>query len=335
MRLDPFNYAIYASLVTLSTSVALAAIIPQPSPSPCLTIAPFTASNGVRTSQFITPTAQPELRPRFLRRQLSGSLDLGTNDPSTCNVGVCAKGTYCTVFRGFSIDAALVTGLCLANGARLTSFTECQDYTSTSRGEIISRPTGQIISGTSFCGPAYPYCSSRYVQTGYGIGTFLWRDCWNNTGAEFSTILNPSWRLYADASLTESISSGTSVTSSGTSATSSNTVGSAVSSPVESSASKRTTLSPSAIAGLSIGCIIAATLGVAGIMVVWSKTHKQAEVRNEGLLGKGSTPMYYSGTPQEAAGVYPYTGQPVYPVEVPGDADLRIQPVELGVGKER
>ncbi|KAF8244411.1 hypothetical protein K440DRAFT_609698 [Wilcoxina mikolae CBS 423.85] len=328
MRLDPFYYAIYAPLVTLSTSIAFAAFIPQPSPSPCFTIAPFTASNSVRTSQYITPTAQPELRPRFLRRQLSNSLDLGINDPSTCNVGVCDEGTYCTVFRGFSIDAALVTGLCLANGARLTSFTECQDYTSTSGSDKISISTGQIISGTSFCGASYPYCSSRYVQTGYGVGTFLWRDCWNNTDASSSTILNPSWRLYADTSSTESITSGTS-------ATSSITAGPTATTPAAESTSsgeKITPLSPGAIAGISIGCIIVATLGVAAVMVVWSKTHNQAEVGNEGFLGKEPTPAYYSGIPQGAAGFYPYTRQPV---EVPGDGDLRIQPVELGVGKER
>jgi len=82
---------------------------PRPSPiSPHISATSYAAHSAYPD---LAPTPIPELRLRDVneRRQLD---TLGMNDPSTCNVGVCASSLYCTVFGDNPITASTVMGLC-------------------------------------------------------------------------------------------------------------------------------------------------------------------------------------------------------------------------------
>ncbi|KAF8541737.1 hypothetical protein BDD12DRAFT_828341 [Trichophaea hybrida] len=56
------------------------------------------------------PTVTPDLR----RRQASVTDTLGWSDSSTCNIGVCDSGQYCTVFSAAPLANVAAQGVCCA-----------------------------------------------------------------------------------------------------------------------------------------------------------------------------------------------------------------------------
>ncbi|KAF8541738.1 hypothetical protein BDD12DRAFT_828344 [Trichophaea hybrida] len=260
------------------------------------------------------PTHIPDLR----RRQTTDTL--GWSDPATCNVGVCDSGQYCTVFTSSS-SASIIPGVCCAKSRICSSMTSCIDNTAHLMSSI---SLGIYSGGTVFCGTSFPYCSSRYFQYGYGLGTFLEIDCWKTRdGAAEITILNPSWRLYATHTAPEKgplptttyeiPSSSFSLSSSGPPATSTEIL---LSSFVTAGNSKPP-IQAGTIAGIAIGCIAVVALCVVGILLLWSKLKRVSSVRplqqQTGQVVENNEPK----EEDEGEGGMRYSVVPAYQVQQP------------------
>ncbi|KAF8541753.1 hypothetical protein BDD12DRAFT_878152 [Trichophaea hybrida] len=122
-------------------------------------------------------------------------------------------------------------------------------------------------------GASWPDCSTEFVQYGYGLGTLAEVNCWLRAGAigvYTTTYTNPSWRQYATVTSPAKgpMPSTSSSTSSSSSSSSSETlirvVSSAPSNPTSSG--KGVSMPIGAIAGIALGCLIVAVIGVVVIM---------------------------------------------------------------------
>ena len=164
-------------------------------------------------------------------------------------------------------------------------------------------------------GHDFPSCSRKTVLYGYGLGTFVQLNdvCYRNMSPDelTQTIINPSRALYqyetnpAKGPMPTTTSSiqrpPSTVTSDHTTAV------------PEQPGGNGTNLPAGAIAGIAIGCILVAVLGVAGLMVVRSRTRspnriaEPAAVFRPGQL-ETPAPIYTDGSPQSV--VHPITLQP-------------------------
>ncbi|KAF8541754.1 hypothetical protein BDD12DRAFT_828304 [Trichophaea hybrida] len=241
---------------------------PRPSPS----YYPHIASTSRDTPSAclnIAPTPVPELRHRNLQqRQVPDSL--GWNDPLTCNVGVCASSLYCTVFGTPSAVTDAVVGVCCVAGPSCPLRTSCVDLASHTISTIGTQ-LAVYTNGTIFCGTSYPYCSSRFVKYGYGLGTFVDVDCYNKQiGQMTNTVLNPSWRLYATETNPAKgpRPSITYTTESTTAPSSSMTASTATAAPTATASPGKQGLSTGAIAGIAVGGIATIALCVLAVIAV-------------------------------------------------------------------
>ncbi|KAF8241398.1 hypothetical protein K440DRAFT_665335 [Wilcoxina mikolae CBS 423.85] len=249
-----------------------------PAPSSYPRIATSTLlSDSLPVTVHMQPTPTPELR----RRQVSDSL--GWNDPSTCKVGICTRSTdRCIVFKSDGLRADTATGVC-------------------------------CVFGT----PDFPYCVSRYIKYGWGLGTFLRIGC-HRSSPLVTTYVNPSWELYitetnpakgpipttttniettasSDVStslMRASTSSSVFSTSLTLASTSSSVISTTLTLALTSSSviSTSPTLAPvtvvrintglatGAIAGIVIGALIAVAVGVVLVMVAWFKLRRATGV---------------------------------------------------------
>ncbi|KAF8534996.1 hypothetical protein BDD12DRAFT_857464 [Trichophaea hybrida] len=267
MELLPFQHIF---LAVLCLPIILAASKTEPlrarsSPSSYLNIVSTTRDGTPSACQKMEPTPMPELRIRQeVRRQQPDSL--GWNDPSTCNIGVCASSKYCTVFGNNLSTADTVVGICCVPGPACRMRTSCVDLASHSISTIGTQ-LAIYNDGTVFCGTSYPYCSSRFVEYGYGLGTFVDVDCYNqNIGKMTTTTRNPSWRLYATETDPKKGPSPTTIYESSSSFVSSTLVSSSLS----STGTRTRGVSTGAIAGIAVGGIAAIALCVGAIFAVRS-----------------------------------------------------------------
>ncbi|KAF8539156.1 hypothetical protein BDD12DRAFT_839282 [Trichophaea hybrida] len=292
-------------LLRIFISAIIAVIVsaaPQemPSPSSYSRIAAATVPSDFRSTVDIQPTPIPELR-RQLKRQTSDSL--GWNNPSTCNIGVCAAFDICTVFTSDGLRANTATGMCCESVGACSSFHVCIDYSSHSFSTLSA---GAVQSGTGYCGTSYPYCRSTYYGYGWGSGTFLYIACGKISSAALST-LNPSWKLYVDETNPGKGPMSTITINPQTNVSSPPSIGATLT-PTSTPIPYK--LSAGAIAGIVIGSIVIIALSVVGIMVVQSRLRRSDQMQ-PGIAPfqeKEVVPPYHNNVHQSAA--YPSARQP-------------------------
>ncbi|KAF8241502.1 hypothetical protein K440DRAFT_665294 [Wilcoxina mikolae CBS 423.85] len=287
--------------------------IPAPSSYPRIATSTL-LSDSLPVTVHMQPTPTPELR----RRQVSDSL--GWNDPSTCNVGVCTRSIdRCIVFKSDGLRADTATGVCcvfilsliVAAAIVLLYIHACRTVVTHFLLEQIL--TEQYTVWT----PDFPYCVSRYIKYGWGLGTFLRIGC-HRSNPLVTTYVNPSWELYitetnpakgpipttttniettasSDVStslMRASTSSSVFSTSLTLASTSSSVISTTLTLALTSSSviSTSPTLAPvtvvrintglatGAIAGIVIGAIIAVAVGVVLVMVAWFKLRRATGV---------------------------------------------------------
>jgi len=153
------------------------------------------------------------------------------------------------------------------------------------------------LSGTS-----YPYCSSRFVEYGYGLGTFVDVDCYNSKLGELTTtVKNPSWRLYATVTNPAkgpppSISYSSYEPSSSADISSSSTLPTSTAAP----RGEKQGISTGAIAGITVGGIVAIAVCVGAIMAIRHFMRKPQQPQ-EGMVQQGGM-GYVQQPPQPQVG---------------------------------
>ncbi|KAF8244634.1 hypothetical protein K440DRAFT_635857 [Wilcoxina mikolae CBS 423.85] len=308
-----FHHVLFAAFLFPMTSATLITqpipAMPSPSPYSIASSTIPTKQGGIACAgRYVQPTPVPELR----RRQQS----LGWNDPPTCNVGVCDSGQYCTVFATESARGDFVKGVCCAKyvvdisdglvryrlihlivGEYVHLLHHASTKRRTPRAQYrwgctqAARYSGHIsltssvrnkIDILSYSGTSFPFCSSRYFQYGYGFGTFIDLDCWKTRlppNELSTTILNPSWKLYAVNTNPEKGPLPTTTFTDLSTSVPTSVETSAVQTETSTSSPNLTILVPQSggtkaipagtIASIAIGCIGALALCAVAVMLVW------------------------------------------------------------------
>ncbi|KAF8253326.1 hypothetical protein K440DRAFT_679272 [Wilcoxina mikolae CBS 423.85] len=229
-----------SSAVLIPTTQSAPQLTPSPGGSPATLLSTESLlQNSFTRGNNLVPTSPP----KFNKAETD---TLGWNDPETCNVGVCSRDSYCTVF-GINQISSLALGVC-CDSATCLSRTECVDYQSHSMTVDLET----AVSGTLFCANSSRYCLTEFVQSGYGYSTFVNLICDSTSGYYngTTTAFNPSWWLYTSGPETTSIPTTTYT-------------------PIPDAAGSQ--LSGRSIAGISICSIITAAVCVVVIIVVWIK----------------------------------------------------------------
>ncbi|KAF8241505.1 hypothetical protein K440DRAFT_642200 [Wilcoxina mikolae CBS 423.85] len=275
-------------IFVLSIPMTEAGLITPPIPAHILHLPTSTKLGGVA---YPNPPPPPPTRiPDLRRRQTTDTL--GWSDPSTCNVGVCDSGQYCTVFTS-STSASIVPGrenLLLPNimprQHRTPNVVRFPRYIFRWHSVLVppfSHPASPRFLLTENSGTSFPYCSSRYFQYGYGLGTFLELDCWKTrNGAAETTILNPSWRLYATHTEPEKGPLPTTTyeipSSTAESSTPPATSTQVLLSSLVQAGNNKPTMQAGTIAGIAIGCIVSVALCAVGILLLWARLRRVPSV---------------------------------------------------------
>lgn len=285
-----FRSPFLAAVVFLLLHVLhVAANTPNPTPTSVRAI-------GARAGRaMITPPPIPHphaLRPR-------STPDLLLDDPSACNIGLCAPSSYCTVFAT-SINASLpALGACCHSTASCYHRTGCVPYASHRYGE-----EGTVTNGVEYCPKSAGECLDDWWEFGYKTGVLRMNLCVEEGYGE-TTMLNPSWRWYEEAASTmTSASEGESRSSTvmeGTeteqSAVEKATTSASVEkeepteTPQKQEGSSGDQLGVGATVGMAVGIIVAGGIVVGGILwVVLRQKRKMKAVAAVGMTRSLQSP---------------------------------------------
>jgi hypothetical protein len=184
-------------------------------------------------------------------------------------------------------------------------------------------------------GQNFPSCSRNTVSYGYGLGAFVQLDdCWSGVSPNVltRTFDNPSRALYQ---FETNPAKGPMPTTTFSSQTSFSIVTSDAATALSvQPGGNGTNLPAGTIAGIAVGCILVAVLGVAGLLIVRSRTRSPNRIAELVAVFRPRepetpAPVYTSGSPQSV--VYPMIQQPI-PMGSENDSSPRVGMEGTGSG---